>query len=108
MKIEISSKVEIDLSKDLYSIQNNLSLRSEEFKNCYNQIYDYCKILRLRTTSYPYLLDISEKCVFSKIVIETHSGSMIDNDSLLINEFNILIEKIENIFKYIKWNLSVL
>lgn len=32
---------------------------------------------------------------------------MIEDDRLLIDEFNILVEKLEKEFKYIKWNLSV-
>lgn len=111
MKIEISSKVEIDMSLDIYQLGNTLIIRSNEFKELYKKIFEYSNVLRLKTTTYPHVLIKSasgDVFAFSKIIIETHSGSMIDNDSLLINEFNILIEEIENIFKYIKWNLSVI
>ena len=110
MKIEISSKVNLDLSRDVRQLADDLIIRSSEFAELYRKIYDYCSVLRLKTTSYPYVINSSttgDEFVATKIVIETHSGSMIEDDRLLIDEFNILIEKLEREFKYIEWNLSV-
>ena len=92
MKIEISSKVKIDLDKDIRKLSNDLIYKSADYDKLYGEIYNYCKVLRLKTTSYPYVLTKStsgDTFIATKIIIETHSGSMIEDDSLLIREFNI-------------------
>lgn len=104
MKLEINSKVEVNLNNiDVRSIISNLHLRVNEFSECNSKITAYSRILRLFSTFYPYLLD--NGYLTTKIIIETHSGSMKIDDAVLIREFNILIEEISNKYKYITWNL---
>lgn len=56
MKIEISSKVKIDLDKDIRKLSSDLIYKSADFDKSYGEIYNYCNVLRLKTTSYPYIL----------------------------------------------------
>lgn len=108
MKIEINSKVEVNLDRDIRNLKDDLNIRISEFSDCYSKITNYCSVLRLFITYYPWIL--MQNCagnqnLTTKVIIETHSGSMKIDDAVLIREFNILIEEISNKYKYITWNL---
>lgn len=110
MKIEINSKVEVKLDRDIRRVRDKLNIHISEFSDCYNKITNYCSVLRLFITYYPWTLIQScaeNQNLVTKVTIESHSGSMKIDDSVLIREFNILIEEILNKYKYITWNLII-
>lgn len=80
MILKFSNKVDSYKSVILYS--QEIKRTSDELLECLSKIYELCKVCRIFTTCSDLEINNSDYLVHSKLNLQVHSGSMIDEETL--------------------------
>lgn len=80
MILKFSNKLNNCKSVIFYS--RELKQKTDELNECLNIIYELCRVCRIFVNRYELEVDNSNYFVHSKLKLEVHSGSMIDQETL--------------------------
>lgn len=71
-----------DDCKNVIFYIRELNQKSDELLECLNKIHNFCRVCRIFTTNYELGIDTINCIIHSKMRLEIHSGSMINEETL--------------------------